>query len=451
MFKTLIITQFILFQHIFAMQYHYRVSPEYTNQQRNCFYSSPASCILNIEPSSDNNMSGEATFKLQALPSHKHNASSGLCIHQDSSIYELEQTTSTSFDRLLLTPNFLRPQQGTISFYVRVFVDHWSPWLLYAVWNRSSQYGSLEQSTDPCVRIDQDTVIIQNGQKATRFGIKALAEHGACLQHLTALHVCVKDMSILNTISETNAYTSIALPLKGISQYSIASKDKAKLCSPTSTTAVIRYIDQNKKKNYPDTSPAACSLHISPRSDDKMKDITHCKSQELLPCKNNVSSCLCTTKESPLDPLDFAHRVFDEKNHIYGNWALTTAQAYMELGEAWYTWAEYLDGFSNIYASLQEGVPCVMSIRSPLPGSAKEYKEGHLIVIIGYDATQHEVLCMDPAFPVSNACCTRYRYDDLMKAWSRRNYVAYMFLKKTTQSSARNRYPTPLTVSIKSK
>lgn len=148
-----------------------------------------------------------------------------------------------------------------------------------------------------------------------------------------------------------------------------------RICSPTSTTAVIRYLNHNNS----------------------------------------------------LDPLQFAYRVRDQQFDIFGNWVLNTAQAFHELQGKWAVWVERLEGFQRVYDSLEKGVPVVISVQGPLAGSACDYSEGHLMAVIGYDAEKEEVICMDPAFRGREASSTRYALNDFLSAWARRGNVAYLF------------------------
>ena len=69
----------------------------------------------------------------------------------------------------------------------------------------------------------------------------------------------------------------------------------------------------------------------------------------------------------------------------------------------------------------------MISVRGPLPGSALPYKSGHLLVVIGFDAEEKEVICMDPAFNTNAETRVRYKLYDLLQAWKRRKNVAYTF------------------------
>ncbi len=170
---------------------------------------------------------------------------------------------------------------------------------------------------------------------------------------------------------------AVHLNAEGLSQMALKHPRNGSICSPTSTTAALRYLTQRA-----------------------------------------------------IDPLDFAAHTRDHGFDIYGNWILSAAQASAELGNDWNCWVERLDGFSDIHQRLLRGFPVVISIRGPLQGSALPYEQGHLIVVIGYSPQERRVLCMDPAFPSETETLVSYDLDDLMQAWSRRGRVAYLFETK---------------------
>ena len=68
-----------------------------------------------------------------------------------------------------------------------------------------------------------------------------------------------------------------------------------------------------------------------------------------------------------------------------------------------------------------------VSQERPLQGSALPYTQGHLMVVIGFDAVNERVLCMDPAFPTNKETLTSYPLQDFIVAWSRRGFIAYIF------------------------
>jgi hypothetical protein len=103
------------------------------------------------------------------------------------------------------------------------------------------------------------------------------------------------------------------------------------------------------------------------------------------------------------------------------------AQASTYLGKDWGLWVERLRGFQDLYERLLLNTPVIASVRGPLPGSAKPYLHGHLLVISGFDPERGEVLCMDPAFPTDEKTHIGYGLKDFLSAWKKRGNLAYIF------------------------
>lgn len=280
------------------------------------------------------------------------------------------------FDELILSWNGKRPIDGKHLFYIRVKIHEWSPWLLYASWGSDNQSSFLSTTPDSPVRVYQDTFEIMEEKKATAFEIKIIQEGAAALDDIRHLHVYTN--SDQNQEEEMISYSApVTLQLKGLSQIAINHPRNKDLCSPTSTTAVIRYLLNNPK----------------------------------------------------LDPEIFAQQAWDNGFDIYGNWVLNIAQASAELGPEWNCWVERLNGLNAIIRRLHKGTPVIVSVRGPLNGSALNYSAGHLMVVIGYDPFQQKVICMDPAFPFNAETVVSYDRLDFVQAWKRRGKIAYIFNK----------------------
>jgi hypothetical protein len=283
------------------------------------------------------------------------------------------------FNELMLTWNAARPMEGCFLFYISVKTHEWSPWFLYASWGGIGQSSFHDAIEDADVQVFQDSLEIVNGKKATAFSVKVIFEGRASWDDIRSLHVYTKsDQNGRQTELETHL-SSILLEVPGISQMALNHLRNTDLCSPTSTTAVVRYLSHDQT----------------------------------------------------IDAVDFAQKSWDAGFDIYGNWVFNVAQASTHLGPEWDCWVERLDGFEDLYRSLAEGIPVIISIRGPLEGSAQPYAKGHLIAVIGYDALNQQMICMDPAFPSDEETRVPYNRSDLMKAWSRRGNVAYKFRRKS--------------------
>lgn len=278
------------------------------------------------------------------------------------------------FNELILSWNASRPENGKYLFYVSLKTDDWSPWLLYASWGSNGQ-KSFSASCDAQIRVYQDAVEVLKDKQATGFQIGVISEGSASLKNIHSLHVYTNSKP-QSLPQQTDELLPIHLDVMGVSQMTLNHSRCKDLCSPASTTAVVQFLS-NKE----------------------------------------------------IDPVCFAENVLDDGFDIYGNWVFNVAQASAELGPSWNCWVERLANFNQIYQYLLQGCPVVVSVRGPLPGSAKAYAQGHLIAVVGYDPLQKKVRCMDPAFSTAQQTCVNYELSAFQQAWSRRGNIAYIFTK----------------------
>jgi hypothetical protein len=281
------------------------------------------------------------------------------------------------FDELILSWNAKRPSEGKYLFYISIKTEDWSPWLFYASWGSEGQSSFLSTTEKDPVRSYQDAIEVMQGKKGTGFQIKVLAEGAASLKDMFALHAYTNGDKTADALPAISSATPIALSVKGLSQMALDHVRRADLCSPTSTTAVVRHL----------------------------------------------------ANHSNLDPILFAKQAWDGGFDIFGNWVFNVAAAASELGSCWNSWVERLNGFDDIYRQLLQGTPVVVSVKGPLKGSALPYAKGHLMVVTGFDPKEQKVVCMDPAFPQDRQTTVFYDLSDFVQAWNRRGRVAYMFHK----------------------
>ena len=262
--------------------------------------------------------------------------------------YEWTCEDTIPFDELIVSWNASRPiQKGKFIVSIAVKTHAWSAWLPYAVWAHEGQGGCHSKDDSGDVFIDQDIAQLHSGRHAFGFRIAVEACDGADLNEFYALYACVSRPNELQAKSSPPAMPSIELNVPLISQMLLPHQRHRDMCSPTSTTAVMAYL------------------------------LGH----------------------QAFDPVAFALKARDETFDIFGNWPLNVAEASAVLGKEWRCWVQRSAGFDDVYARLSAGIPTVVSVRGPLPGSALPYAQGHLMVVKGYDASSRRVLCMDPAFP----------------------------------------------------
>lgn len=284
-------------------------------------------------------------------------------MHHSKETKELIRENIPPFDEMMISWNGARPKAGVMNVYARVFLDGWTRWLKYAAWEPNSQSSNRDQTG--CVKVFQDAFEVLHGNKASGFHIK--------VDPPMRLHVYTNSEA---GSSNLLPMAPVHLKVSGLSQITVPHPRKNSICSPTSTTAVIRYLTQKA-----------------------------------------------------IDPANFADRVRDFEFDIFGNWVLNIAESSIHLGPSWNAWVERLRGMEDIYARLLVDTPVVVSVRGPLPGSAQPYQQGHLIVVAGFDPFEKKVYCMDPAFETDEKTLVQYKLDDFLMAWERRGKVAYIFEK----------------------
>jgi len=291
---------------------------------------------------------------------------------QHSTEYLWIQEETVFFDELLLSWNARRPHTGALTFSVKVKTDKWSPWLHYASWKYSGQEGGTPLPAESLIKVDQDILSIKDTQ-ASGFGVRVEAIGGASLESFYALHACINNRQNYFPCYKASG-RAIDLDIPKLSQMKLMHPRNNHMCSPTSTTAVIRYLLRSKA-----------------------------------------------------EPLEFAKGAYDEAFNIYGNWALNVAHASHLLGASWRCWVQRLNCFDDILERLWQRTPVVVSVKGPLKGSPLPYNEGHLIVIKGFDPNGRGILCMDPAFPTDGETHAAYPLEDFLEAWERRRRLAYIF------------------------
>lgn len=285
-----------------------------------------------------------------------------------------EEKDIAPFDELILSWNALRPKRGSYCFYVSVRLQEWTSWLFYAEWGSQGQSSALNGTLDGQVGVYQDTLEVFRGLKANGFRIKVLVKGDAAISEMHGLYVYVNDG--LSKAQEVALTSSIYLPMQGISQMQLSHVRHKDLCSPTSTAAVICYLLQR----------------------------------------------------SSLSPEAFAPKVWDRGFDIFGNWVLNTAAAFEELGSSWSCWVERLQGFSQIYERLSQGLPTIVSVRGPLAGSALSYLRGHLMAVIGFNHQDRKVICMDPAFGSNQETIVAYDFASFIQAWQKSKLLSYIIV-----------------------
>lgn len=293
--------------------------------------------------------------------------------------YLWEEVNVLPFDEMILSWCGSRPEKGNYLMRISLFIDEkWTTYLNYAYWGTNDQHTFSGTSICGSWKTFQDVVEILDGRKATGFRVLIELEGGATWVKMRELHASIIDGKALKIARNVLISESIALDVSGLSQLILTENLSMRVCSPTSTTAVINYL---------------------------------------------------TSTFRPVLP--FAENVRDHVFDIFGNWILNTAEASHILGSKWDCFVAHLTTFDQIFKQLKKKYPVIVSIKGHLPGSLFPYDSGHLIVVRGYDALEKKVLCMDPAFPSNLQTCVAYPLDDFLTAWNKRKGIAYIFSKNT--------------------
>lgn len=355
-------------------------------------------------------------------------------MHQRKIEKEWKEENLPPFNELIISWNAIRPIQGNNLFYVSVKIDDWSPWLLYASWGSEGQTSFLNTEAAH-VRIYQDTLEIINEKKATGFQIKIVQEGDAPLN----LETAVRDDKVMQDfesesllIGGEHSQKVKAPPIE--SDY--GSKDCINLSSPTAVSRLnqIRslhvYTNHDWDPEYEEKISYSTPLHLQVPELSQMT-LNHIRHRDLCSPTSTTAVVRYLSKNEAIDPIQFSLNVWDSGFDIFGNWVFNVAQASMELNKEWDCWVERLSGFDKIIHRLNEGTPVIVSVKGPLKESAFPYTEGHLIAVIGYDALEQKVICMDPAFSPPHQTYIRYDLLDFIQAWSRRGKIAYIFNKNS--------------------
>jgi uncharacterized protein YvpB len=144
-------------------------------------------------------------------------------------------------------------------------------------------------------------------------------------------------------------------------------------------------------------------------------------------CCSPTSVCMVLNYHGiEVTPEEMAHKTYDQRGGIYGNWPYNAAAAYERgLSKAW---VEVHCGFDEIYAEVSAGRPVVISIAfepGELPRSpVRDGSEGHLIAVVGFDGP-NTVICNDPAGHNAEDGIINYPRKELEDIWLRHGGVAY--------------------------
>ncbi len=281
------------------------------------------------------------------------------------------------FTQLLFSWNALRPREGFFSFYVQVRnsnTQKWSTWHQMVDWGNSVQrsYQTKGDSFSRYVHVRLE----MKRQLGDAFRIKVSAREKASLELLKAFAVTISNRKIFKPEQYNKKIaqlsSTVVKNVPRISQFALKHPDNGRICSPTSCTMLTRYLT---------------GLVI--------------------------------------DPIDFAQNSFDKGLGAYGSWPFNMAHAYEHSGGKNWFFNTRLNSFTDLHRQLRRNLPVVVSVRGSLKGAPREYPQGHLLLVVGWDANRKEVICHDPASATHYQTLKRYAFKDFIKAWELSHRLVY--------------------------
>jgi hypothetical protein len=284
-----------------------------------------------------------------------------------------------AFSQLVFSWNSFRSCEGYFSFWAQARdaqTKSWGTWHKMAEWGAGVQRSYLSRDCSKTsyhhVRLEMKT-----GHTGDAFRIRIVAHNSADLSLMKAIAVSSSDFTKFKqeSLQELdNLATSIYLKdVPKQSQMALMHEDNTKMCSPTSCSMLIGYLTDMK-----------------------------------------------------INPIDFAQNSYDGGLEAYGSWPFNTAHAFELCGGAIFFAAARLSSFRALYKKLQAGIPVVVSVRGEIDGAPKAYNNGHLLIVVGWNARKKHVICHDPAFADDEQTVRQYPVEDFLRAWERSHRLAYL-------------------------
>lgn len=288
------------------------------------------------------------------------------------------KTEVQPFSQLIFSWNAYRPERGYYAFWAQVrdaSTKRWYQWHRMMDWGAGVQ-RSYADITGNGTDYHHVRLEVKGAQLADAVRIKVTAHDGAHMNCLSGLFINVANMHAFQPEKSSVVSQLPSVHIKQvpkISQMVIDHPKKEVICSPTSCSILIGYL----LRQY-------------------------------------------------VDPALFAESSFDQGLQAYGSWPFNVAHAFEHAAGRVHIKVVRLHSFVDLHARLQQGVPVVVSVRGPMKGSATEYKFGHLLVVVGWDAQKKQVLCHDPAFDEHHKTAVSYDLQNFLNGWERSRRLAYI-------------------------
>lgn len=301
------------------------------------------------------------------------------------------KTDVPRFSQLIFSWNALRPVTGHFSFYAKVRdskTKKWSKWHKMIDWGSDVQisYRSRDDfSQYHHVRLEINHLILSDA-----FCIKIVPQKGADLGLLHGFAVNVSDFTKFNSEeSKKTAPLLHSVHIQGapqISQFKLTHHRNDSLCSPTSCTMLTSYLS-----------------------------------------------------DKSINPISFAEKSIDKGLDIYGSWPFNMAHAFENCDGNVHFSVARCNSFINLHDQLVKGIPVIVSVRGAIEGAPKVYPHGHLLMVVGYDAHTHQVICHDPAAQEHDLVYKKYNFKSFLQAWERSHRLIYLAEKLPPFSSGEYR------------
>ncbi len=282
------------------------------------------------------------------------------------------------YSQLLLSWNALRPRKGHFVFFVQARNAHtmkWGRWHRMLEWGRDKQ-KSYATASDGFTKYVHVRLEVEPLQLADAFRIKVVGAKGASLSMVKSVAVTTANMNgFAPEDVEKNVGKLVSVHLRNvpkISQFSLEHDENHRICSPVSCAVLSRFVTRYA-----------------------------------------------------IDPLRFARASYDNGLKTYGSWPFNMAHMFECARGKVACYNTRLNSFQDIHAQLKRGVPAVVSVRGSLPRAPRPYNQGHLLTVVGYDASTKEVICHDSAIEGHSNVEQRYALADFVRSWEASRRLTY--------------------------
>ena len=282
------------------------------------------------------------------------------------------------FTQLIFSWNAFRPSNGYFSFFIQARdaeSKKWGKWHHVADWGAEIQ-RSFNSKSDGLTKYVHVRLETESQKLSDAFRLKVTAISGANLFGIKEFAFAITNYNLFKPEKLGEQITQLPSVyisnVPQISQFELAHKENARICSPTSCTMLTRFLT-----------------------------------------------------ESSTDPRDFADNAYDHGLDAYGSWPFNIAHAFEQSGGTISFFTTRLNSFAMLYHQLSRGIPAVVSVRGWLPGAPKIYRHGHLLVVVGWDKKTKEVICHDPAFATHEKTVQRYPFESFVRAWEASRRLVY--------------------------